>query len=77
MFSGEDCSGCEVGIGRMDFCVDEVGGIAIAWAGSGALGVAVGSAMQPSKSFAPEGWNSGGFVRGVACTLVMSFAREK
>lgn len=74
MFSGEDCSGC--GIGETDLCV-EVGGIVIAWAGSGALGAEVGSAMQTPGSFAPEGWNSGGFVRGVAWTLVMSFALEK
>ena len=77
MFSGEGCNDCEGGIGVTDLRVEEVDGIAIAWAGSGTLGAAVGSAMLASVSFAPAGWNSGGFVRDVACTLVMSFAREK
>lgn len=77
MFSGEDSSGCEGGIGGTALRVEEVDGIAIAWAGSGALGVAEGNAVLASESFALDRWNSGGFVRGVACTLVISFAREK
>lgn len=51
--------------------------MAIVWGGSSAFEVAEDSTVLVSESFAPDGWNSGGFVRGVACTLVMSFAREK
>lgn len=76
-FSGEDCSVCDGDIGGIYLRVEEVDGIAIACAGSGALGAAMGSPTLASKSFASAGWNSGGFVRGVAWTLVMSFAREK
>jgi len=77
VFAGDDWRGCEGSAGDADFRGEEVEGIVIAFASVGAGGVMVGSEAPASGVSDPDAWNSRGLVRGVACTFVISFAREK
>ena len=71
VLAGDDCSGWEGGAG--DFRVDDVSGIDSVVGGSTELGVGVDTEVD----IAGRASNSAGLVRGVACTLVINFAREQ
>jgi hypothetical protein len=84
VFAGEDWRGCAGGAGDKDLRGDDVGacsGSVICCDGSAMFGVDPKTGIDfvdDSPSFSVDGVsNSGGRVRGVACTLVISLAREQ
>jgi len=86
VFAVDDWRGCDGGAGDMDLRGDDgdvTGGTgSIIGCGSGAtagVGTEAGiDVVDDSASFSVDGVsNSEGRVRGVACTLVISFAREQ
>jgi len=81
VFAGEDWRGCAAGVGDKDLRRDDGTGSIICWDGGAIVGVEIKDGIDgvdDSPAFSVVGAsNSGGRVRGVACTLVISFAREK
>lgn len=71
VLEGDDWSGCDCGTG--DLSVEDVDGIE-----SVVDEIAVGAVDLDVDEEEPDGVsNSTGFVRGVACTLVINFALEQ
>ena len=74
MLAGEDCRGWEGGAG--DLRVDDVEGEVVEVEGmdrDGSVAEAVDTGLEEDVDVL----NIGGFVRGVACTLVINFALEQ
>lgn len=71
VLAGDDWSGWEGGAG--DFRVEEVDGMDSVVGGSVEVGGEVGIEVDTVSGVS----NSTGFVRGVACTLVINFALEQ
>ena len=74
VLAGEDCRGWEGGAG--DLRVDDVEGEVVEVEGmerDGSVAEAVDTGLEEDADML----NIGGFVRGVACTLVINFALEQ
>jgi hypothetical protein len=82
VFAGDVWRGCDGGAGedlRGDDADVGTGSVICGSGTTAGVGMETGiDVVGDSSSFSVDGvWNSGGRVRGVACTLVISFAREQ